>query len=395
MTWLVPGLLFLVWIGLMIGRGGFWRADIRESALSRAPAPQRWPSVTVIVPARNEADMLGTTVPALLGQDYPGSLRVIVVDDQSTDWTGAVARAAAEAIGAGERLTVLPGKPLPDGWTGKVWAMAQGAAAVEAAADKPEDLLFVDADIGVGEGVLRRLAGFAEQRQTVLTSLMARLRAASPAERLLAPAFVFFFQKLYPFAWVNDPRRATAAAAGGCMLVRREALVRAGGLAAIRDAIIDDCALGALMKRQGPVWLGLAETVDSLRGYPTIGDFGRMVSRSAYAELDYSPLKLAGTVAGMVVLYILPLVFALSGPGLPARLFGLGTWLMMAGAYWPMLRFYRISPVYAPAIPVIAALYTGFTFASALKHWRGQGGEWKGRYQAAVGDRVAGADTAP
>jgi hopene-associated glycosyltransferase HpnB len=389
MTWLLPGVLFVVWLGLIAGRGGFWRAGIRESDLASAGAPPVWPSVTAVVPARNEADMLGTTIPALLAQDYPGRLQVIVVDDQSTDGTAVVARAAADALGAGDRLTVLPGRPLPSGWTGKVWAMAQGASAVEAEA-KPDYLLFVDADIGLGDDVLVRLAAFAERRNTVLTSLMARLRADNSAEKLLAPAFVFFFQKLYPFAWVNDPKRATAAAAGGCMLVRREALQRAGGLAAIRDAIIDDCALGALMKRQGPVWLGLAETVESRRGYPTLGEFGRMVSRSAYAELDYSPLKLAGTVAGMVALYLAPPLFALFGPGWPARLLGAATWAVMAAAYWPMLRFYRLSPLYAPALPAIAALYTGFTFISALRHWRGRGGEWKGRYQAAVGDRAVG-----
>ena len=242
--------------------------------------------------------MIALSVGSLLRQDYPGRFSVVVVDDQSTDGTAAAALAAASEAQAADRLQIVAGTGPPPGWTGKLSAMRQGLAEVEAGATKPEFVLFTDADIAYAPHVLTRLVAIARGNESVLTSLMVKLRCESAAERWLAPAFVFFFQMLYPFAWVNDPRRATAAAAGGCMLVRRECFTTAGGLEAVRGALIDDCALGALMKGQGPIWLGLTEDVHSLRAYPTFADFGRMVARSAFAELRYSPLRLVGAIGG-------------------------------------------------------------------------------------------------
>jgi hopene-associated glycosyltransferase HpnB len=259
--------------------------------------------------------------------------------------------------------------------------MRQGLAEVEAGAVKPEFVLFTDADIAYAPHVLSRLVAIARGNNSVLTSLMVKLRCESVAERWLAPAFVFFFQMLYPFAWVNDPRRSTAAAAGGSMLVRREALQAAGGLEAVRGALIDDCALGALMKGQGPIWLGLTEDVHSLRAYPTFADFGRMVARSAFAELRYSPLRLAGAIGGMALVYVAPPLFAIFARG-PAQAAGGLAWAMMALSLMPTLRLYGRPLVGALALPAIAAAYVAFTFDSALQYWRGRGGYWKGRIQA-------------
>jgi hopene-associated glycosyltransferase HpnB len=238
-----------------------------------------------------------------------------------------------------------------------------------------------DADIAYEPEVIRRLVARAEAGSLVLTSLMVKLRCVSLAERALIPAFVFFFQMLYPFAWTNSRNSTMAAAAGGCMLVRRDALEAAGGIEAIRSSLIDDCALGRSMKKQGPIWLGLTGSVHSLRPYPGLGDIRRMVSRSAYDQLDYSPLLLAGTVAGMLLTYLLPPFFAIFGAGL-AQITSALTWSLMAFAFLPIVRFYRLSSLWAAALPVIAALYMVFTLDSAVQHWRGRGGLWKGRVQA-------------
>jgi hopene-associated glycosyltransferase HpnB len=259
--------------------------------------------------------------------------------------------------------------------------MREGLAAVEAGAEAPEFLLFTDADIAYAPQTLRRLVAIARSKDSVLTSLMVKLRCESPAERWLAPAFVFFFQKLYPFAWVNDPRRDTAAAAGGCMLARREALAAAGGLEAVRGALIDDCALGALMKRQGPIWLGLTEDAQSLRAYPAFADFGRMVARSAFAELRYSPLRLAGAIAGMCVAYLGPPLFAVSAHGV-AQSAGALAWAIMALTLTPTLRLYGRPLAGGLALPAVAAAYVVFMSESAAQFWRGRGGYWKGRFQA-------------
>jgi hopene-associated glycosyltransferase HpnB len=374
-----------IWAYLLFGRGWFWLCGERDDSAAMTNkarnGPDPWPSVVAIIPARDEADMIARSVGSLLRQDYLGPFSVVVVDDQSTDGTAAVASTAASAAQATDRLKIVTGNGLPPGWTGKLSAMRQGLAEVEASAQAPEFVLFTDADIAYAPHVLSRLVTIARANKSVLTSLMVKLRCESAAERWLAPAFVFFFQMLYPFSWVNDPRKATAAAAGGSMLVRREALHAAGGLEAVRSALIDDCALGALMKGQGPTWLGLTASVDSLRAYSTFADFHQMVSRSAFAELRYSPLRLAGAIGGMAVVYLAPPLFAVFARGV-AQFAGALAWAMMAFSLMPTLRLYRRPLIGGFALPAIAAAYVAFTVDSAYQYWRGRGGYWKGRFQA-------------
>jgi hopene-associated glycosyltransferase HpnB len=340
--------------------------------------PESWPSVVAVVPARNEADVIQISLSSLLAQDYPGEFQVVLVDDQSDDGTGARAHALNNS-----RLTVLTGSPRPAGWTGKLWAMSQGVE--HAAARAPEFLWFTDADISHASDNLRRLVARAEEDKgagkKVLVSLMAKLQCSSTAEHFLIPAFVFFFDMLFPFGAVNDPKSTVAAAAGGCMLARRTALEAAGGIAAIRHNIIDDCALGRALKAQGPVWLGLTERALSLRPYPHIADIRHMVTRSAYAQLGYSPLMLLGTLLGLVLVYLAPVTAALFGWGI-SQLAGWLAWFIMAALFQPILRFYRLSPLWGLALPLIGIFYAAFTLESAIQHWAGRGGMWKGRAQA-------------
>jgi hopene-associated glycosyltransferase HpnB len=374
---LVLGLIAVcVWAYLLAARGGFWRTD--QNDLAEPPAPAQWPAVTAVVPARNEADVIATSVGGLLAQDYPGRFQILLVDDDSDDGTAEVARAAAAASASPHRLQVMTGAPLPAGWTGKLWAVSQGVAE---AGEGPKYLWLTDADIAHAPDNLRRLVARAEAEGAVLTSLMAELHCETFAERLLIPAFVFFFQMVYPFAWVNRPDHSVAGAAGGCMLADRAALARAGGIAAIRTAVIDDCSLAAIMKAQGPIWLGLTHRARSIRPYETMGAVGRMVSRSAYAQLSYSPWQLIGALLGLGLTYLLPPALALFGEGM-ARLCGIAAWLLMALSFQPMLRFYRRSPLWGLALPAIAAVYAAFTWWSAVQVWRGGGGQWKGRAQA-------------
>ncbi len=376
----VAALSLAIWLYLLLGRGGFWLARERDVD---GPPPVRWPSVTAVVPARNEADVIEQSIGSLLGQDYPGPFRIVLVDDGSDD--GTADRASAAARDDAGRLDVLRGAPLPAGWTGKVWAQHQGVTHALASDDKPNYVLLTDADIGHAPENLRALVAQAESQRLVLVSSMVELSCQRWVERFLIPAFVFFFQMLYPFAWVADANRAVAAAAGGCMLVRRESLERIGGMASIRAEIIDDCALARLLKAQGPIRLGLTRRARSLRPYEGLREIGRMVSRSAYAQLDYSPLLLTGTVAGMAITYLVPALLGLFGHGL-AQAAGLTAWLLMAVAFQPVLRFYRLSRLWGLALPAIAAAYTVFTVQSAVAVWRGQGGQWKGRAQARMGE---------
>jgi hopene-associated glycosyltransferase HpnB len=377
-----------IWAYLIFGRGWFWlcreRDDVAFARISEPADAADPPSVTAVIPARDEAEVIAASVGSLLKQNYPGLFSIVIVDDQSTDDTAEVARAAASAPGQIERIRIVTGSAPPKGWTGKLWAMRQGLAVVEAGESPPEFVLFTDADIAYGPQTLRRLVAVARSTDCVLVSLMAKLRSVSVAERLLAPAFVFFFQKLYPFAWVNDPRSQTSAAAGGCMLVRREALSAAGGLETLRGALIDDCALGAAMKRQGPIWLGLSDNVHSLRVHPDFADFGGMIVRSAFAQLRYSTSLLVGAVAGMAATYLAPPLFVVFARG-AAQAEGAIAWTLMATAFVPMLRFYRQPLIFSVALPAVAAVYTVFSIESALLHWRGRGGNWKGRYQASMG----------
>lgn len=380
-------LALAVWVYLLAGRGGFWR--LKPDMLPAAsPQTGREPSVVAIVPARDEAPVIAGTVHSLLSQGYGGAFRLVVVDDASDDGTGDVARQAASSIGRGDALTVLRGRPLPPGWTGKLWAMRQGLEWANAAAEPPELILFTDADIVYGPGTLARLVAQHERSGSVLTSLMVLLRAESLAERLLVPAFVFFFRMLYPFAWVRRQGRRCAAAAGGSMLLGRAALIEAGGLEAIRGSLIDDCALGAAMKRVGPVWLGLSADVRSVRPYPAFVDIHAMVSRSAYAELRYSPFRLVVALGGLALVFFVPALATLFVAG-AARLFGVLAWLAMSAAFLPIVRFYRVGWWTAPLLPLIALFYAFSTADSALQHKRGRGGTWKGRVQADMG-RTAG-----
>jgi hopene-associated glycosyltransferase HpnB len=368
-----------IWLYLLAGRGGFWLGRQRDDDTQTAQAV--WPRVVAVIPARDEAEGVGQTIGSLLRQVYPGEFSVILVDDQSRDATSEVARAAATALDAAGRLTIVPGRPPPAGWTGKLWAQHQGIEAAEMAPQPPTYLLLTDADIVYAPDALTRLVARAQSGGYALTSLMAKLRCESFAERMFVPAFIFFFQMLYPFAWSNDRRRSTAAAAGGCMLVRDEVLRRAGGIAAIRGALIDDCALAGKLKAHGPIWIGLTERVRSIRAYPAVADIRRMVARTAYAQLCYSPLLLAGTVLGLTITYIAPVALALFASSL-AQILGIVAWLAMTVAFQPTLRFYRLSPAWGPALPAIAAIYMAFTIDSAYQHARGRGGMWKGRAQA-------------
>ena len=368
----LAALTALIWLALLFGRGFYWLGRVRDD--ERVPAPERWPSVVAVIPARNEAAVIGESVGSLLRQDYPGALAVIVVDDDSDDGTGAVAAAAGQ--GAPHGVTVLPGAVLPPGWTGKLWALKQGIAAAEQGA--PDFLLLTDADIAHRPDSLSWLVAKAVSDGTVLTSFMAKLRCESLAERSHVPAFIYFFEMLYPFAWVRQPKARTAAAAGGCVLLKTEALRVAGGIESIRNALIDDCSLARRLKAVGPIWLGLTERVHSIRPYPHFADVRQMISRSAYAQLNYSPLLLLGTLIGMCVTYLAAPLLALFGHGWPQWL-GIAVWAAMALSFVPTLRFYRLSPLWGIALPGIAMLYALYTFDSAFKHWRRRGGQWKGR----------------
>ena len=390
----LASIVLAIWLYLIAARGGFWRATERDDVgvTAESDGTRRWPSVSAVIPARDEAETIGETVASLLRQNYRGIFNVIVVDDQSRDATARIAREAAEALGAAERgealgaaerLTVLAGRALPPGWTGKLWAQQQGVEWAGGAPAPPDYLLLTDADIVYTPDELASLVPRAEQNGFVLTSLMAKLRCKSFAERMFVPAFIFFFQMLYPFAWAGDPRRSTAAAAGGCMLVRRDALQAADGLASIRGALIDDCALAKILKAHGPISIALTDRVHSVRAYPAVGDIRRMVSRTAYAQLRYSPFLLAGTVLGLTLTYLAPLALAIFARGVP-QFVGIFVWTLMALAFRPTLRFYRMSWLWAPALPAIAAAYMAFTIDSAYQHARGRSGMWKGRAQGNI-----------
>lgn len=374
------------WAYLLAGRGQFWSA---RRALPPAGEPAEWPRATVVVPARDEAAVLPRTLPSLLAQDYPGEASVVLVDDRSSDGTAAVARALA----AGRprlALTVVEGAPPPRGWAGKPWALAQGAERAMRVAEPPEWLLFTDADIAHPPYSLRQLVAAALASGKAAISLMARLSAESRWERLAMPAFVYFFAQIYPFSWVNDPHRRTAAAAGGCLLVRADALAGAGGLQRVANATIDDVALAKALKGAGyDIWLGLAGTgaageapeVRSLRSYPRLADVWEMVARNAYTELGHSPAALVGALTGLSCVYLAPPLLAIGGAVRTNRSVaaaGALAWAAMAASYLPTLRYYRVHPAGAPALPVTCALYMAMTLDSARRHRAGTK-TWKGR----------------
>ncbi|WP_327731167.1 glycosyltransferase [Streptomyces sp. NBC_00487] len=378
-AWTAAGSL-AAWLWLLLGQGFFWRTDVR---LPPRRDPDDWPYVCVVVPARDEAAVLPDSLPSLLAQDYPGRAEVFLVDDGSSDGTGDLARELSRRFG-GLPLTVSsPGEP-PAGWTGKLWAVRHGITLARARG--PEFLLLTDADIAHRSDSLRSLVAAARTGGFDLVSQMARLRAESVWEKLVVPAFVYFFAQLYPFRRIGVRGSRTAAAAGGCVLLSAEAAERARIPDAIRQAVIDDVALARAVKRSGGhIWLGLAERVDSVRPYPRLHDLWRMVSRSAYAQLLHNPLLLAGTVLGLALVYLVPPVAFLTGPALgdwPTALLGGLAWLLMTATYVPMLRYYRLSLRLAPLLPFTAFLYLLMTVDSAVQHYRGRGAAWKGRTYA-------------
>lgn len=388
----LTSLSLVIWMGLLCFRGQFWRCDqLLDNGRGELPQIKgdEYPSVCAVIPARNEAEMLPMTLRSLLQQSYPGEFTIVLVDDHSTDGTAEFAQGMAEALLKRDRLQVIAAAPLPSGWTGKLWAMAQGIEKAETLTRLPDYFLLTDADIEHDVNNLSRLVAKAQQDDLDLVSLMVLLRCESFWEKLLIPAFVFFFQKLYPFRWVNNPKYSTGAAAGGCILIRREALTRIGGIATLRDALIDDCTLGQAVKStsKNGIWLGLSQRTRSKRAYDSLETIWDMVARTAFTQLNYSPWLLFGTLIAMTLVYIVPPVGAIWG-GLTGNwliaIAGFTTWLLMAIAYLPTIRLYRCSRWLAFGLPAIAFLYTLMTIDSALRHWQGKGGAWKGRVYPAA-----------
>ncbi|PSB24274.1 glycosyltransferase [Stenomitos frigidus] len=432
-------LSLVIWLVLIFGRGQFWRSDqfLKDESLMDEGKRQKdksdptypsafspYPFICAIIPARNEADLLPVTLRSLLTQTYP-NLQIVLVDDHSTDGTADVARQTAQTCDRASTLTVIAAEPLPAGWTGKLWAMEQGIRYAQTLSPQPDYFLLTDADIEHHPEKLHQLVAKAQADNLDMVSLMVLLRCKSTWEKLLIPAFVFFFQKLYPFRWANDPSRKLAAAAGGCILIRREALTEIGGLQILRQALIDDCSLaqavkglgsrkagGAAEAREqtselktqdlelktlhphtphptpytlqptGKIWLGLTRQTHSLRPYPSLKTIWDMVARTAFTQLNYSLLMLVGTLVGMTIIYVVPLVSTIAGlltGNWTIALVGLVTWLLIAVAYLPTLLLYQCPPLLAFGLPAIAFLYTLMTLDSAFRHWRGQGGAWKGR----------------
>lgn len=365
-----------IWLLLLFGRGGFWREAPHPAPVS--PGLEHWPRVSIVIPARNEAKVVDQALASLLAQDYPGAYSIILVDDASSDGTAEAAAKAALDAGSEERLNVVSGEALPQGWTGKLWAASQGIADAARRFPESEYILLTDADIAHAPDNLRQLVERAETGACDLVSLMVEMPHESFAEKAFLPAFVFFFAMLYPFSWVRDRKRSTAAAAGGVMLVRAKALQAIGGIAAIRDALIDDCALGKALKKNGPIWLGLApEATRSLRRYPWMGEIWAMIVRSAYTELRHSPIRLLAAIIGMGLTFLAPPLVIFAGGA--TSLLGLLASGLMVFAYLPTLRRCRLSYFWALALPLVALFYLLATVESARRYHAGQGGQWKGR----------------
>jgi hopene-associated glycosyltransferase HpnB len=357
-TVVISSLVCLIWIFLVFGRKSFWRVS-EPAAL---PPAQTQPTVAAVIPARNEAEVVGRSVASLLASDYP--VQIFLVDDHSTDGT---AQIADQAAGDSKRLTVLQAAPLEPGWTGKLWAVSQGIHVASQSA--PDYYLLTDADIEHGPNNLSQLIARAQSGNFDMVSLMVKLHCESLAERVLIPAFVFFFFKLYP------PGPGTKGAAGGCILIRRTALERIGGIERIKSDLIDDCALAREVKQSGGrIWLGVTQTTRSIRAYPTFSEIEQMISRTAFTQLNYSVWLLAGAVVGMFVTYLLPPILAITG-----HLLGAAAWALMIISYIPILRFYGRNPLWSLALPLIALFYTAATVHSAIRFWSGKGGMWKGR----------------
>jgi hopene-associated glycosyltransferase HpnB len=363
-----------VWVYLVFAHGRFWSSGPQLPAAS----PVQHPDVDIIVPARDECETIGRVIASLLAQDYAGRLRVILVDDNSTDGTAAAAAAAAAAQPSPPEWCIVTGAAKPPGWSGKLWAVSQGVAAGRAPL-----ILLTDADIVHDPRHLSSLVAHLTAARIDLVSEMVRLHCTSLAERALVPAFVYFFQMLYPFAKVNEPRSAVAAAAGGTVLLRRAALERAGGIEAIKGALIDDVSLARVIKPEGPIFLGHSGLATSIRPYPHFRDLWHMIARTAFTQLRYSALLLCLTVAGLSLVWFVPLAALGLGNG-AARLCGGLSLALAAASFVPTLRRYRRSLWWVLALPAIAGFYMAATIGSAVDHWRGRGARWK--------DRAYGAD---
>ena len=380
----------LIWMVLAFLRGAFWLLRPFHDDLAKHKALQAWPRVVAVVPARDEAETIARSVESLARQDYRGEFQIIVVNDHSSDATEPLARASAKAASAAERIRIISGTTLPAGWTGKLWALQQGVEAAQCVVQNSQPqkdpsqsyLWFTDADIEHAPDTLTRLVSRAVTETLQLTSLMVLLQAKSFPERLLIPPFLYFFLKLYPPKWIADPKSRTAGAAGGCVLLRKDALESIGGLASIRSEVIDDCALARAVKRNGGrIWMGLTRKSLSLRTYRTFGEIRDLIARTAYTQLEYSPLLLLATLLGLFVTYFVPVVLFFSPQPAVWRM-SLAAWALMAVTYLPTLRFYRQSPLWAVTLPISAAFYAYATWLSALRYRLGRGGQWKGRAQA-------------
>ena len=376
----LAALTLLIWLGIFFFNGHFWQTWIADSDREAVSPPSNWPSVIAIVPARNEAATIAQTVTALARQDYPGNFSIMVVDDHSEDATGEFARKAATEAGAASRAQILSAPPLAPGWTGKLWALQSGIESAKSQA--PDFFWFTDADVVHAPDTLRRLISRAESDRLDLTSLMVLLQTQSFAEKLLIPAFLYFFLMLYPPRWIANPKSRTAGAAGGCILLRSTALARIGGLVSIRDEIIDDCALARAVKRSdGRIWMGLTRASVSLRRYSRLSELQDMIARTAFTQLYYSVFLLLGTLAGMMLTFVLPVALAFSTNAriwLPALL----AWCLMSASFLPTVVFYRLSPIWSAFLPFAALFYSYSTLLSAVRYWLGRGGQWKGRAQA-------------
>jgi hopene-associated glycosyltransferase HpnB len=377
-----------IWLHLFFGRAWFWRVRSTDADRHVPKEPPQWPTVAVIVPARNEAETIAQVTASLVLQNYPGEFSITLVDDHSTDATAEIARQAADQHGAAERLTILSASNLPSGWTGKLWALNEGLLSSEASptAPQPPDFYwFTDADVAHPPDTLRDLIARAVQGSLDLTSLMVMLQAQTFPERALIPAFLYFFLMLYPPGWIADEDLATAGAAGGCVLLKRSALERIGGLASIRSEVIDDCALAKAVKSTGgKVWMGLTRKSASLRAYETFAEIRDLIARTAFTQLRYSLLLLVGAILGMFLTYVAPVALLFAHDS-TARVLAGTAWLLMTLSFLPTVRFYRLSWLWAPLLPLVALFYTYATWLSALRYWMGKGGQWKGRAQASSG----------
>lgn len=369
--------ILVIWLYLTLGRGDFWRVDKNISRPAILSGPVK---IVAVVPARNEAEVIEQSLDSLFAQELLIPIHVIVVDDNSSDGTALIASAAAEARGVADRLTIIHGSQPPYGWTGKLWALQQGID--ESRKHAPDYVLLTDADIFHEGDNVRILAAHALANDLDLASFMVMLAVDTWAERLLIPAFVYFFFQLYPPAFIASRRHRTAGAAGECVLLRPDALLRAGGLAPIRSEIIDDCALAKLIKRSGgQISLQLSAESRSFRSYGGFGGVGSMIARSAFSQLRHSYVFLSATVAGLLLLYCSPLVLLFAAAGLITKLFAAGCWLLMSVTFYPLVRFYRQPIIFSPVLPLIVLFYVGVTIYSAYVYTTGRGGLWKGRAQ--------------